>query len=319
VLVVVLAACGSPSGSSDAGSTTTTAAVTTTTVDPGPVTSGPRMITVVEENHSFLQIISSTDAPTFNRLAGEGVSLSNMYATTHPSLPNYLALTSGDTQGATNDCGTCEYDVDNLFSQLSKAHVSWRVYAQGYKAGHCAAGPDYGAFARRHVAALSYKAVISDPALCKNVVSFDQLWPDMAAGRMPTFSLVIPDLEHDMHGLTAANGSSAALTQRADTLAAKLVDTVKMSPEWVKGTRLMFTWDEGGGSPDEKRRQCCAGRSVGGHIPTFILGPDLAPRIDETDTDHYDILKSWEDRYHLPRLGKAAKARSHDVGALMLP
>jgi phospholipase C len=278
-----------------------------------PITSGPRLAIVVEENHSFLQIFQSGDAPNLTALAQRGVLLNHMYATSHPSLPNYLALTSGSTHGATNDCHSCLYDGDNLFSQLTKAGLSWRVYAQGY-AGGCNLGPDTGDFARRHVAALSYRQVTTNPALCANVVPFEQLARDLSAGTLPKVSLIIPDLDHDMHGLKA--GTSPALVQAADTLVAQLDTQLTASTAWVPGSRLLITWDEGGGDKSEKKTACCGGRSHGGHIPTIILGAGLTPGTDAADTDHYDILRTIEDRLGLSRLGAAAAPMSHDIPAM---
>ncbi len=278
-----------------------------------PATNGPRLAILVEENHSFLQIFQSGDAPNLTALAQHGVLLNHMYATSHPSLPNYLALTSGSTHGATNDCNACLYDGDNLFSQLTKAGLSWRVYAESYT-GVCNIGPDSGTYARRHVAALSYREVVSDPAMCSNVVPFEQLAHDLKAGTLPKVSLIIPDLDHDMHGLKA--GTSPALVRAADALAAQLDTELTTSKAWAPGSRMVITWDEGGGANNEKKTGCCAGRSHGGHIPTIVLGTGLTPGIDATDTDHYDLLRSIEDQLGLPRLGAAADPMSHDIPAL---
>ena len=88
---------------------------------------GAHIVVVMEENHSYSEIVGAPDAPAFNRIAARGVSLTDMYATTHPSLPNYLALTSGSTQGISTDCGTCACGSANVFSQLQTAGISWKL------------------------------------------------------------------------------------------------------------------------------------------------------------------------------------------------
>ena len=55
------------------------------------------------ENHSYSQIIGNTSAPYMNAFARRGELFTNMNAISHPSLPNYLALTSGSTLGCTSD------------------------------------------------------------------------------------------------------------------------------------------------------------------------------------------------------------------------
>ena len=48
----------------------------------------------------------------------------------HPSLPNYFAVLSGSTQGASTDCGTntnlCATPEDNIFHQLEASGGSWQ-------------------------------------------------------------------------------------------------------------------------------------------------------------------------------------------------
>ena len=56
------------------------------------------------ENHGYDEIIGSSDAPYLNGLANSYGVATNYVSVAHPSLPNYLALTGGDTFGVTTDC-----------------------------------------------------------------------------------------------------------------------------------------------------------------------------------------------------------------------
>lgn len=302
--VLVLAAlAGCSGGSSGDGSGSTSPASTT-----------PHLVVMIEENHAISQVLGRPEAREITALSKQGVSLTAMFATTHPSLPDYLALTSGSTHGATNDCPTCTYTGDNLFTQMEKAGVSWAIYAQGYRGG-CDVGPDRGLFVRRHVPALVYRQVIRDPKACGRVVPMDRLWADLRDGTLPTVALVVPDLAHDMHG-TGHGDDEKALVRTADALVGQVVRATRTSSAWVTGTRFVLTWDEGGGSRTEKRTTCCAKRSHGGHIPTLVLGPDLVAGTDDADHDQYDLLRSIEDRLGLPALGHAASADSHPIASV---
>jgi hypothetical protein len=53
------------------------------------------VIWVFMENHSYNTIIGSPDAPYENALANECGLATNYHNITHPSLPNYIAATSG--------------------------------------------------------------------------------------------------------------------------------------------------------------------------------------------------------------------------------
>ncbi len=48
----------------------------------------------------------------------------------HPSLPNYLALTSGSTLVA-RDCSDCTFVAHNLSDELERAGISRHAYMAG--------------------------------------------------------------------------------------------------------------------------------------------------------------------------------------------
>ncbi|HEV8104493.1 MAG TPA: hypothetical protein VGP69_12245, partial [Gaiellaceae bacterium] len=84
------------------------------------------MIWIVMENHSYGQIIGSHDAPYLNSLAHKCGLAANFSAESHPSLPNYVAMTSGSTQGISDDGDPSEHQlsVQSIFSQLGGG---WRA------------------------------------------------------------------------------------------------------------------------------------------------------------------------------------------------
>ena len=135
----------------------------------------------------------------------------------------------------------------------------------------CFLDPGVGAYARKHVPALYYTRVTDEPAVCGNVVPMSQLAADAAAGRLPSFAMVIPDLDNDMHGVGEGQNPQAVL-RAADSTAEEISGMLQSSPGWSHGSRLIFTWDEGGGG-SAPSTSCCGDRSRGGHIPTFVVGP----------------------------------------------
>ena len=74
------------------------------TNDPGvtqpSVPSFDHIFIVIMENHGYDEIIGSAQAPYINQLAARYGVAANYVSVAHPSLPNYLALTGGDTFGA---------------------------------------------------------------------------------------------------------------------------------------------------------------------------------------------------------------------------
>ena len=97
-----------------------------------------------------------------------------MYAITHPSLPNYLALTGGATFGIDSDCTDCTVGATSLADQLERAHVSWRAYMQDLPAP-CFTGASAGDYAKKHDPFAYYTRVTGDRARCANIVPLDRL------------------------------------------------------------------------------------------------------------------------------------------------
>ena len=72
------------------------------------------------ENYGYGDVIGSSQAPYINGLATTYGLATNYFAVSHPSLPNYIAATSGATQGITDDNGPSSdaVNVPSIFSQL---------------------------------------------------------------------------------------------------------------------------------------------------------------------------------------------------------
>jgi hypothetical protein len=85
------------------------------------------------ENHSYGAILGSSQAPYFNTLAKECAVATNYHNVTHPSLPNYIAATSGlsysSLQKFLSDCGPsgrCDTSAKSIFGQGE----SWKSYEE---------------------------------------------------------------------------------------------------------------------------------------------------------------------------------------------
>jgi len=320
VAALLVAAGCSSSGSTkaDSGSSQAPSTEPATTAAPGQSGQRGRIVVLIEENHSADQIIGQPELPKLNALAKQGTLVNQFFAITHPSLPNYIALTSGGTQGITSDCGQCDVAADNLGAQLQKAHVTWKVYAQGLPAA-CDRSPTAGAYAKKHVPFLYYRSVIDDPKACAAIVPFDQFATDAKAGKLPDVAFVIPDLAHDMHGTgEGQDNGQHQIEVRADDFAGQVHQTLMASPAWQQDTRLVVTWDEGGGGQSGPT-SCCDGLAKGGHIPTLVVGPKVPAGKDDTTYTTYSLLKSIEQRYGLPLLGHAADAQTKAIPALTQP
>ncbi len=247
------------------------------------------IVVIMMENKECSQVVDSRLAPYLNSLGRQYSVLRDLYATTHPSFPNYLALTSGSTLGATSDCPYCRYHHRNLIDQLEAAHISWRVYAEGMPSP-CYRYSRSGNYAKRHVPFLSYVDILSDPRRCDNVVPLTQLQVDIEHNALPRFAWITPNLCDDMHNCGVASGDAFLRRTLPRLLRA-------VGPRGA----IIVTWDEG-----TTKRGCCGGLAKGGNIPTFIVGGAVRHHVAPIAAyDSYSILRTIEEAWRLPLLGHA--------------
>lgn len=247
-------------------------------VSPTVAVSRPRHIVVVMmENHSYADVIGSSQAPYINALARRGISPTRMYSITHPSEPNYLGLFSGSTHGLRDDRCPLTYTGANLGSELRAARYSFVGYSEGLPAigsKTC----NYGAYARRHAPWTDFTNL---PGWTNRPLT---TFPTDFT-RLPTVSFVIPNVNNDMHDGTVHQGD-AWLQRHLDGYYRWAVSHQSL---------LVVAWDE-----DD--------RSAANHIPTVIVGAGVTAKRPTTHYTLWGLLRALEDAYGLPRLGYSAGA-----------
>ena len=240
------------------------------------------VVIVVFENKESNEIAGSPSAATFNALARRYASVTNYDAVAHPSLPNYLALVSGSTQGITSDCTGCVAPARSLADTLAAAAKTWKTYAEdlpypGFTGGSA------GRYAKKHDPFLYFRGVVDSRSRRNRVVPFTQLARDLARRRLPDFSLVVPNLCNDMPDCSVATGDA--------WLKAEVVPLLR-SPE-RRGGVVIVLFAEG-----------TSNTGGGGRIEALALGPSVRRGSKFTKpTNHYGLLRTIEDAWKLPRLG----------------
>src|SRR5690349_4032039 len=94
---------------------------------------------VILENADYSDALAQ---PFFASLALRGALLTNVRAVAHPSLPNYIALISGSTQGVSTD-RPVTLAAAHIGDLLEARGLRWKAYAEGYP-GHCFLGDRLG-------------------------------------------------------------------------------------------------------------------------------------------------------------------------------
>jgi phospholipase C len=248
----------------------------------GAVPTPDHVVVVVFENHAYSQVIGSSSAPYINSLKSGGANLTQSYAETHPSQPNYFALFSGSTQGITDDsCYTPGFSsAPNLASELIAAGRTWASYnetlpSQGSTT--CSSGK----YARKHNPWFGFDNVPTSSAK-----TFAQFPTDYST--LPQVSFVVPNLCSDMHDCSVSTG---------DTW---LKNNLGTYATWAKthNSLLVVTFDEDN-------------RLSGNRIPTVLYGqPVTAGSSSATTYNHYDLLRTLEDTQGLTsHAGNAASGK----------
>jgi len=253
------------------------------------------------ENHGFDQIIGSGDAPFMNRTLAAGCGLAtNAHNETHPSLPNYIAATSGLAPAALgrwkHDCNAtreCLTRVPSIFAQVP----SWGAYAESMPmaCGHFF----HGLYAASHNPAVYYRTL---PDCAERDVSYGRLQADLDSDTLPAFVFITPNMCHSMHNCPVATG---------DAWLATAVRRLVASPAYQRGTMAIFvTFDEG---EDSGSDQCARNtRTPGCHVPIFVVSPSTPPGTRSARLfNHYSLLRTTEEMLGIPTLlGRAGRAAS---------
>lgn len=235
----------------------------------GNVPKPDHVIIVMEENHSYSEIIGNGEAKYINTLADNGALFTQSFAIEHPSQPNYLELFSGSNQGVNgDDCPNNFGKIANEESELLKKGLSFRGYSEGLpdKGSEVC---DQGEYARKHVPWTNFT---NDPG--KYSLPFTNFPTNYA--KLPTVSWVIPDLLDDMHDGTIHQGD----TWLEDNLAGYV--------NWVNANNslLIITWDEDDGSQNNQ-------------VATIFYGPMVKTGQYSEHINHYNVLRTIEAMYGL--------------------
>jgi hypothetical protein len=246
---------------------------------------------IVMENNEYNNIIGSTSAPYINKLANQYALATQYYAVSHPSLPNYLAMSAGSTFGITTDCDTCWVNATNLADQIEASGRSWKAYMESMPAPCTVA--DSGLYAQRHDPWVYYNDIRTNTARCDaHVVPYTQFGADVAGGTVPNFVWITPNVCSDMHDCSVSTG---------DTWLSQNVPTILNSAAFKNGGVLFLVWDEGDTSAG-----CCS-QASGGHIAMLVISPlAIAGFKSATGEDHYSLVATIEDSWSLGRLANAA-------------
>jgi acid phosphatase len=239
----LIVSCGGGGGGSSMGGTQVTVPTNQPTF--------AHVALVILENHSFSEVIGNSSMPYFNSLAQQYGLAAQYYANTHPSLPNYFMLTTGQLE-TTDDGFSGMVTDDNVVRELVKAGKSWKCYAEALPSPAYLGGDVY-PYVHHHNPFAYLSDVQQSTTQAANIVPFTQISSDLANNSLPQYAFIVPDLLDDAHDGTLAQADAWLEANIAPLIA---------SAAFQNSGVLIITFDEGDAND---------GTNGGGQVATLII------------------------------------------------
>jgi acid phosphatase len=273
LLAALVLATGCQPGAQTAPGSKAGASRATASPSPSPTPAPKHVFVIVLENTSYQLALQQ---PYIASVARQYAVATSYRAVASPSLPNYLALSSGSTWGIRDD-SYHRLPAGGVGSQLTDAGISWKAYMEGFT-GDCFNSPY--PYSLKHNPFAYYGGAC--PA---NVVPMTDLATDLN-GDTPQLAWITPGLCNDGHDCGV---------RAADRWLAHVVPQITSSPAWQKDGVLFITWDESSAADNR--------------VALLVVSPSLRGEIT-TPLDHFSLSATISDQLGVPRLGDAQQATS---------
>ena len=277
--------------------------------------SAARTIFVIPmENESSSAIYGdTTDAPYINNtlvpMAAYATMFSDELPSSVPSEPHYIWMEAGtnsfsDVTFLTDSNASASNSTSStahLVTQLRAANIGWTSYQEGMTMGTCPISSITATnYAAKHDPFVFFQDVSGNPPSSSSSYCIAHHKPyssfvsDLAAGTMPPFVFITPDLCHDMHGASGCpSGTATAANIRAgDTWLSNELPRI-LAYANAHDSVIYIVWDEGSNNQT---------------IPFLALGPHVKPGASATAYTHSSQLKSIEEQLGVPVLSAVTGA-----------
>lgn len=283
---------------------------------------------VIDSTADYASVLTG---PFFEQLAQEGTLFTNYSCITHPALPNYFALTAGDTFGVTTDFPAPTIDVPNLVDLLEARGVSWKLYIENWP-GNCFDGqfdssfisftnfsiPEFGfpspftplcsaaAYVRFHNPFINFLDVSSNPVRCSKIVDAAEFFNDVKRGCVPDFAFYIPNtINGNFYIQENINPTLPSPVSYTDRMLHYLFTIPLADKKFIKDRVFAVIFDQSLTPPPAGSNQVYA----------VFVGSNVKKN-NQVDTayNHYSLLRTIEDNFNLGTLGRNDQAASPMVG-----
>lgn len=276
-----------------------------TTSAQSSVPSFGHVFVLIGENKSLFQLNSSNAPYIMNTLKPAGAWFTDYNDVTKGSLADYVALTSGQFAPcqAKGPCGT--FNVPTIFSQLGDG--GWKDWNESMPANcyrsSSGSTDNLNAYKVGHNPVLYYAGLPCStydvPAGTTGPNDMSIFNADLAAGDMPTYNLVNPNLcEDSYHSCNGAN-----IITEYDNFLKKEIPLIEASPAFGSNGVIFVTYDEGYEPTGDANTMM------------IVLGPQVQAGTYPGYFDHYSTVATVEQGLGLGCLANACTANPLPVFA----
>jgi acid phosphatase len=227
-------------------------------------------------------------------LASQGITLTNYWAVTHPSEPNYAACVGGDNFGMDNDDFiTIPTNVSTVVDLLDTKAISWGEYQEslpyaGYQGFNFSNQQTYANdYVRKHNPLIVFDSIAKNATRAAQIKNFTSFTSDLKAQTLPQWSFITPNMTNDGHDTNISFAASWART---------FLTPLLQNSYFMNNTLIILTFDEDETYTSQNKVFAIL---LGGAVPT-----SLANTTDDTFYTHYSTISSVSMNWGLPSLGR---------------
>lgn len=281
-------------GSSTTKSTTSTGSSGTkqTPNSPGtttaPATKATKLLVFVLENRSYATMKSSM--PYLYSLATKYSYATNYYATSRPSLPNYLAIATGSSRGVTNNKSPTYngFNGTTVFGNAIRAGKTGALYSESMPSNCKLSNSSNGSYVVKHN---PWAYVENERGLCQTYNrAMDGYSAAVTKGSLPNVGMVVPNM--------CNSGHDCSISVADNWIKAKM-DKLFSSSDWKSGKlAIAITADE-------------AATTDGSNHTFFVLvHPSQSKKVKSCAINHYSLSRLYSDIAKVNRIKNAQTASS---------
>src|SRR3954463_14311539 len=238
---------------------------------------------IVLENKGFEETFGPSSPALYlsRTLTAQGQLLRQYYGIGHKSLPNYIAMVSGQAPNfeTQSDClvytnvkpGTqtsffdqtlgqgCVYPAatKTVADQLAEKGLTWKAYVQDIvipcrrpilNSADATLNARFGdQYTARHNPFVYFQSLLDSGECIAHDVDLGQFTSDLAnAATTPNYAFIVPNLCEDGHDAPCIDGRPGGLLS-ADLFLRQWVPRILASPAWAENSLLIVTFDEADG------------------------------------------------------------------------